>query len=370
MAPPLAPTLARWLPGGLSRPLWLAGVALALLLAGVVIVLQAMQQHRLLADQYEQSLVLARTVVAMHRDNLGLRSTDASPLSADPPRAQALAELRTRQSRLAQLDLTPDERLLLNDLAGLLAQLGSASAADSAALAARVDTVLDQLLQAVTQRTERAAAAASRFTATARLALLAAVAVMLCIALVLGVQAARSVAASARMMGELDQLVHEDGLTGTTNRRGLDERLPVELARAGRSGQPLTVAMLDLDHFKRYNDRRGHGAGDALLRGAAQGWRKQLRPTDLLARYGGEEFTLVLPACDADQALLLIERLRPLVPDRQTFSAGVATWNGGDSAEELIRSADLALLAAKKGGRNRSVVAGREVQSSLPLRIA
>ena len=86
--------------------------------------------------------------------------------------------------------------------------------------------------------------------------------------------------------------------------------MPVEFSRAHRSEEPLTLVMIDLDHFKRYNDRRGHPAGDAVLRGAAQAWRKQLRPTDMLVRYGGEEFTLVLPGIDADQAAQLVDRLR------------------------------------------------------------
>jgi diguanylate cyclase (GGDEF)-like protein len=204
----------------------------------------------------------------------------------------------------------------------------------------------------------------------ARLPIVALLVAVAGLAALLAIVWRRASAESAKLVDHLDHLVHEDALTGITNRRGLDERLPQEMARALRSGQTLTLAMLDLDHFKRFNDRRGHGAGDALLRGAAQAWRKQLRPSDLLARYGGEEFTLVLPACDADQAELLIERLRLLMPDRQTFSAGVATWNGDDGAAELLRAADLALLTAKKSGRNRTVVAGREPQLGLPLRVA
>ncbi|HEY4038768.1 MAG TPA: GGDEF domain-containing protein, partial [Burkholderiaceae bacterium] len=176
--------------------------------------------------------------------------------------------------------------------------------------------------------------------------------------------------ASREEMGALDRMAREDGLTGVTNRRGLDEGLVIELARARRSGQPLTAVMLDLDYFKRFNDRRGHGAGDALLRNAAQAWRRQLRPTDLLARYGGEEFTLVLPSCEADAACQLIERLRPVVPERQTFSAGVALWESHESPEQLLARADRALLVAKKQGRNRTVVSGREPQMTLPLRIA
>jgi diguanylate cyclase (GGDEF)-like protein len=187
---------------------------------------------------------------------------------------------------------------------------------------------------------------------------------------VFGVLIWRSQMASRDVMAALDRMAREDGLTGITNRRALDEGLTIELARARRTGLQLTLVMLDLDYFKRYNDRRGHGAGDALLRNAAQAWRRQLRPTDLLARYGGEEFTLVLPSIDADAACQLIERLRPLVPDRQTFSAGVATWEQHESAEQLLARADRALLVAKKQGRNRTVVSGRESQMTLPLQTA
>jgi diguanylate cyclase (GGDEF)-like protein len=168
----------------------------------------------------------------------------------------------------------------------------------------------------------------------------------------------------------MSRLAQQDGLTGIPNRRTLDEAVPVEFARARRSGQPLTLVMIDLDHFKRYNDRRGHAAGDALLRAVAHAWSKQLRPTDLLARYGGEEFTLVLPACTADQAAQLVDRLRPLVPDRQTFSAGIATWEDDESRGELVQRADRALLKAKKLGRNRTMIAGRELQTTLPLEAA
>jgi diguanylate cyclase (GGDEF)-like protein len=172
---------------------------------------------------------------------------------------------------------------------------------------------------------------------------------------------------SRTTLGVMGELLRTDPLTGVANRRGLDENLPIELARARRSRMPLSVAMLDLDYFKRYNSRRGHDGGDALLRTAAQAWRAQLRPTDSLARYGGEEFTLVLPCCDADSACQLIERLRPVMPDNQTFSAGVATWDSNESADEVLRRADQALMLAKKMGRNRTVVSGREEQLALPL---
>ncbi len=148
-------------------------------------------------------------------------------------------------------------------------------------------------------------------------------------------------------IGVMGQLLRTDPLTGIANRRGLDENLPVEMARAKRGGKTLTVAMLDLDFFKRYNSRRGHAGGDSLLRSAAQSWRKQLRPTDTLVRYGGEEFTLVLPSCDAEQACQLIDRLRPLLPDGQTFSAGVATWD----TDEIGGPADAAGRSGPAAGQ-------------------
>src|SRR5262249_35262116 len=158
--------------------------------------------------------------------------------------------------------------------------------------------------------------------------LLAVAVLTLATAVTLVALALRTLSAHRERLGQLDQMAHEDALTGVGNPRRPDGTLPVELARAQRVGYPLSGAMLGLDFFNALNDRGGHGAGDVLLREAAQSWRRQLRPTDVLARYGGEEFTLVLPSCDADQAEQLIQRLRPLMPERQTFSAGVATWNG------------------------------------------
>lgn len=258
--------------------------------------------------------------------------------------------------------------LLLAALAGAIFAVQRAFEADERLLERYAQASADAR-PAPTQMPQELAAARTRRRAA--LALLLAVSLAaIAGAVAVGVYAQRRFAAQRARLADLEQLAHEDALTGLLNRRRLNEMLPVELARARRLGYPLTVAMLDLDHFKRFNDKRGHAAGDALLRDAAAAWRRQLRPTDLLARYGGEEFTLVLPACDALQAAQMIERLRPLTPQRQTFSAGVATWNGEDGADELLRAADLALLAAKRSGRNRTVIAGAEPQIPLPLRAA
>ena len=127
----------------------------------------------------------------------------------------------------------------------------------------------------------------------------------------------------ADLLGRLDELTRTDELTGLPNRRAWDELLRHELATGERLGTPLSVAMLDLDHFKAYNDLHGHLAGDRLLRAAAAAWSGSLRGTDVLARWGGEEFAVLLPACDATGATALIERLRGTLPDGVTFSAGV-----------------------------------------------
>jgi diguanylate cyclase (GGDEF)-like protein len=116
--------------------------------------------------------------------------------------------------------------------------------------------------------------------------------------------------------------------------------------------------MVDLDHFKEFNDEHGHQAGDRLLKQLASVWRDELRPTDVLARYGGEEFVLLLPNCPLDRARQVIERLRETIPADETCSAGIAMWDGEETPEALVSRADSALYRAKREGRNRSVLAG------------
>jgi diguanylate cyclase (GGDEF)-like protein len=115
--------------------------------------------------------------------------------------------------------------------------------------------------------------------------------------------------------------------------------------------------MLDLDHFKAYNDHYGHQGGDRLLALAAGLWRQNLRETDILARWGGEEFGLLLPGCDAASAAELVQRLHGLPLNGLTFSAGISQWDGSGTSEQLIGEADAALYAAKRGGRNRTCTA-------------
>jgi len=119
----------------------------------------------------------------------------------------------------------------------------------------------------------------------------------------------------------------------------------------------MAVALVDVDHFKDFNDQHGHPTGDALLREAAISWRTTLRATDVIARYGGEEFAVLFPHGPRTDALEAVERLRAATPAGQTCSAGIAYWNGMESGEELVARADAALYTAKAGGRDQAIVA-------------
>jgi diguanylate cyclase (GGDEF)-like protein len=156
---------------------------------------------------------------------------------------------------------------------------------------------------------------------------------------------------------QLETLAQHDPLTGAANRRAWDHTLPVEMDRARRTGAPLAVALLDLDHFKRFNDQYGHQAGDQLLKRATAAWQTLLRTSDLLARYGGEEFAVLLPSSTLGQAIEVVDRLRQATPLAQTFSAGVALWHGDETSDQLVARADKALYQAKQVGRNRVLAA-------------
>ncbi|GAA3161402.1 hypothetical protein GCM10010466_60460 [Planomonospora alba] len=153
----------------------------------------------------------------------------------------------------------------------------------------------------------------------------------------------------------LDEVARTDMLTGLPNRRTLDAQLAREYERADGDGTPLCLAMIDLDRFKQFNDAHGHQAGDLLLSGAATAWSLALGGRDMLARYGGEEFVLVMPGRDLRDAERLLASLRVVTPQGQTFSAGLALWDGRERPSDLLHRADLALYAAKEAGRDRVV---------------
>lgn len=159
----------------------------------------------------------------------------------------------------------------------------------------------------------------------------------------------------------LEALAHTDVLTGVANRREWDQQLPREIARAQRDKKELCVALIDLDFFKLFNDEFGHQAGDELLQEAVASWSKEMRVSDLLVRYGGEEFGVILPGCTLRHAAAIIDRLREVTPGGQTASAGVVSWNGVESADEMVARADAALYRAKEMGRNRTIAVRSEV---------
>jgi diguanylate cyclase (GGDEF)-like protein len=157
-----------------------------------------------------------------------------------------------------------------------------------------------------------------------------------------------------------EAMARTDELTGLANRRALEEEIRRELARARRTGHQVTLAMLDLDRFKDYNDHHGYPAGDTLLREAATAWRIAVRQSDFIGRSDGEEFIVILPDCSSASAAVVIERLRAATPDGQTVSGGIATWDGAESAESLLRRVDRALHAAKHAGRDRLITASAD----------
>lgn len=181
--------------------------------------------------------------------------------------------------------------------------------------------------------------------------------------------------ALTRLNEELRCMAERDHLTGCFNRRRLDEAMNAELARSARSGHPLALAMLDLDHFKAVNDRHGHGVGDAMLAHVTGIIRNQLREPDLLARVGGEEFALLLPDTGEREAVPLLERIRRKVeetplphadaPIPMTVSAGVAEARPDIEPGRWMHEADAALYMAKRCGRNRTVRATQVPDDSL-----
>ncbi|HEV2608667.1 MAG TPA: diguanylate cyclase [Noviherbaspirillum sp.] len=166
---------------------------------------------------------------------------------------------------------------------------------------------------------------------------------------------------------QMSELVMEDQLTGSLNRRGLDDVFSRELARADRRKSPLCIALLDLDDFKRLNDTHGHSAGDQALIHLVRVIKDTLRTMDMIARFGGEEFLIVLPDTQLDDAMQTVTRLQRELTKRIfmynherlliTFSAGVAIYITGEEQATLIQRADAALYQAKKAGKNRVIAA-------------
>jgi diguanylate cyclase (GGDEF)-like protein len=156
-----------------------------------------------------------------------------------------------------------------------------------------------------------------------------------------------------RLLRRLERMAFTDTLTALPNRRAWQEAMDRMAVEAEESGEPLTVAIADLDHFKRYNDTYGHAAGDELLQRAAAAFAAGMRDEDFLARWGGEEFMFALPGTATADAVAVLDRMRAAMPDAQTCSIGVATWDTRESIAQLLQRADAALYSAKHDGRDR-----------------
>ena len=164
-----------------------------------------------------------------------------------------------------------------------------------------------------------------------------------------------------RLRRELEELSIRDPLTGLLNRRGWDREVAAMRSRCERDGSALTFAIVDLDHFKAFNDTHGHQAGDDLLAGFARAASRVLRETDAIARWGGEEFVLALPGCDETQAADIVSRVRAAVPGSATCSAGYARLLPDETPAACLVRADSGLYLAKELGRDRAVDAGASV---------
>lgn len=198
----------------------------------------------------------------------------------------------------------------------------------------------------------------------------AAVALAALIGMLVTMREARNTKRLRKHRDELAELSTTDGLTGIPNRRMLDNFMDMEWSRAVRSSTPLSIILMDIDHFKNYNDSYGHGAGDECLIQVAEAMSNVVvRSTDLLARYGGEEFSCILPNTPNDRAAEIAEKLRQAVADENiphehstaanhvTISVGVATIvpRPGDDLADVFEHADANLYQAKEQGRNRVI---------------
>jgi diguanylate cyclase (GGDEF)-like protein len=181
---------------------------------------------------------------------------------------------------------------------------------------------------------------------------------------------------NAWLLEQVQELASTDALTGVANRYTFQQALEREIERAARGGEDLTLAMLDIDHFKKLNDAHGHQAGDEVLRRVAAKLSEHCRAYDTVARYGGEEFALILPTTDREETRALVDRLRDEIgrqgpKPKVTISAGIATFpTDATDPDELVAAADEALYESKRAGRNRVTASARHLRASEPPALA
>jgi diguanylate cyclase (GGDEF)-like protein len=188
--------------------------------------------------------------------------------------------------------------------------------------------------------------------------------------------------ANLKLRDALREMALRDGMTGLYNRRYLEDALNRELHRAERSGKPVSVVMIDIDHFKRFNDKYGHDAGDFVLSAVGRTISKSIRPSDIACRYGGEEFAVAFSEASLECACERAEQLRQAIRDTNlthlgqtlpvpTASFGVAVYPAnGTKPADLLKAADLALYRAKQEGRDRVCAAAEEALAGSARRYA
>lgn len=181
----------------------------------------------------------------------------------------------------------------------------------------------------------------------------------------------------AKRYRSIKKIMNSDSLTGLLNHTNCKYRLETEILRALRYKHPLSIALFDIDHFKKVNDTYGHQSGDAVIKNFSTLLKMQLRRTDLIGRYGGEEFMVIMPETAQDDALVAIEKIRHQFSQLQThhdnhsisctISAGLASLRRTDTVSSLIECTDKSLYKAKKQGRNQIVIADYDNESPINL---
>lgn len=221
------------------------------------------------------------------------------------------------------------------------------------------------LVERVSARSDRAAVLAASAGDYAGIWKVVCVVTIALLAAIFGVINARTILQRVGLMSGLVPFAGVDQHTALANRRRFDEECPLALERARRTEREVSVAMINLDNFDAISDSNGHWAGDRLLAATAASISSRLREGDLIAQYGPEKFAIILHGCSADAAREIIDRVRELVPDGLTFSAGVTVSDDHEDVAMTLARANQALDAAKHAGCNRAVIMRRDATVEL-----
>ncbi|MFN0302367.1 MAG: diguanylate cyclase [Burkholderiales bacterium] len=382
-----------------SKNSWRAYGTVAVILVAVCVALvsggQAIYAERESRNRLTHALDLTRQVLELRYLAADLNSTQiayaldiwrSSPAASKddhPARNAFLAAAAAYRSKLNAIDstrLTGDEqrqylaaqrayeqfmRLQDRNTAAYRGGAGPATQAPATTEFAPSLELVGDLVERVTSRSDQTAVQAARASDRAGAWKIGFAFATALLAGLFGVMNVRAIMHRVRMIGNLDALSRTDQLTGVANRRRFDEECPLALERARRTERHLSVAMLDLDNFKSFNDTNGHMAGDRLLAATAGSFASRLREGDIIARYGGEEFAIILHGCSADAAREIVDRVREVLPDSQTFSAGITESDGHEEVAMMVARAGQALDAAKHAGRNRTVIMRRDATVEL-----